>query len=174
VVSLAKNFFEHQAFFYMKTSWRKALLWFLPITIICFFVTRSAHSQSTVNSTNTRIVDKAIEIFNSQIDDLLAKGLLEHTRIVPNPKDAAVSGVSGVENIEWIPVRGNIDEKKGIVTFFWLVEPSGEIGFEGYNLEGDKELVEIVAEVVRDYRFKPNEGSRKYRLVTAKYIFPAR
>jgi hypothetical protein len=158
----------------MKSSWRTTLLWLMPIAIVGFFAARPAHSQSTVNSTNTRIVDKAIEIFNSQIDDLSSKGLLEHTRIVPNPKDAAVSGVSGIEDIEWIPVRGNIDEKKGIVTFFWLVEPSGEIGFEGYNLEGDKELGEIVAEVARDYRFKPIEGSRKYRLVTAKYIFPAR
>jgi hypothetical protein len=35
-------------------------------------------------------------------------------------------------------------------------------------------LVEIVAQAAKGYEFKPTEGSRKYRFVTAKYEFPAR
>ncbi len=97
------------------------------------------------------------------------------TRIVPNPKNADISHTSQkIEDVEWIPARENADGKKGIVTFMWLVDPSGKVVNQWYKIEGDRELIEIVIQAARDYRFKPNEDSRKYRFVTAKYIFPAR
>ena len=131
--------------------------------------------QSSIPS-NIKQIDSIRSIYtNARITDLLTQELLEQTKIVPNPKEANVSRISGgIEDIEWIPARGNVAGKKGIVTFLWLVDPTGKIEFQGYTLEGDRDLVEIVAQAAKDYRFKPTEGSRKYRFVTAKYEFPAR
>jgi len=132
-------------------------------------------SQSSIPS-NVKQIESIRSIYtNARITDLLTQDLLEQTRIVPNPKDAVVSRISGgIEDLEWIPVKGNVYGKRGTVTFLWLVDPSGKVEFQGYTLEGDRELVEIVAQSARDYRFKANEGSRKYRFVTAKYEFPSK
>jgi hypothetical protein len=132
-------------------------------------------NQSSIPS-NVKQIDSIRSIYtNARITDLLTQELLDQTKIVPNPKEANVSRISGgIEDIEWIPARGNVAGKKGIVTFLWLVDPNGKIEFQGYTLEGDRDLVEIVAQAAKDYRFKPTEGSRKYRFVTAKYEFPTR
>ncbi len=131
--------------------------------------------QSSIPS-NVKQIESIRSIYtNARITDLLTQELLDQTKIVPNPKEANVSRISGgIEDIEWIPARGNVAGKKGIVTFLWLVDPNGKIEFQGYTLEGDRDLVEIVAQSAKDYQFKPTEGSRKYRFVTAKYEFPVR
>jgi hypothetical protein len=132
-------------------------------------------SQSSIPS-NLKQIDSIRSIYtNSRITDLLTQDLLERTIIVPNPREANVSRISeGIEDLEWIPARGNVSGKRGSVTFVWLVDPNGKIEFQGYTLEGDRDLVEIVAQAAKDYRFKPTEGSRKYRFVRAKYDFPSR
>ena len=83
----------------MKTSWRNALLWLLPIAIAGFFVTRSAHSRPTANIDQPIDAPESMDIRsiylrNSRITDLLARDLLEITRIAPNHKDAVVSHTS--------------------------------------------------------------------------------
>jgi len=131
--------------------------------------------QSSIPS-NVRQIESIRSIYtNARITDLLTQDLLEQTRIVPNPKEAVVSRISGgIEDLEWIPARGNVYGKRGVVTFLWLVDPNGKVEFQGYTLEGDRDLVEIVAQSAKDYRFKPNERSPKYRFVTAKYEFPSK
>jgi hypothetical protein len=164
----------------MKILWEKVSVWLLSIAMVGFFVTRPAHSRPTANIDQPIDAPESMDIrgvylLSNQITDLIERDQLEITRIIPNYKDAAVSGLSQrIEDVKWIPARGNADGKKGIVKVAWLVDPSGKIEFLMYTTEGDRELGEIVIQVARDYRFKPNERSRKYRFVTARYIFPAR
>ena len=163
----------------MKISWGKVSLWLLSIVMVGFFADHPAHSRPTANIDQPIDAPESMDIRgvylpNSRITDLVARDLLETTRIIPNHKDAVSHTSQKIEDVEWIPARGNADGKKGIVKVAWLVDPSGKIESLMYTLEGDRELGEIVIQVARDYRFKPNERSRKYRLVTAKYIFPAR
>jgi hypothetical protein len=163
----------------MKISWIKLAVRLLPIAMIGFFAHHPAHSRPTANIDQPIHSIESMDIrgifINPRLIDLMYQDLLEITRIYPNHKDAVLSRTSQrIEDVEWIPARGNADGKKGIVTFAWLVDPSGQVENQWYTREGDRELGEIVIQVVRDYRFKPNEKSGKYRLVTARYIFPVR
>lgn len=126
---------------------------------------------------------KLIENINSfyvndpRITDLRDQSLLENTRIVRDPKNVNISRISErIEDLEWIPPRGNFSGKRGSVTVTWVVAPDGTVEkpYPMYTVEGDVDLVEIVAQAAKEYRFKPNEGSSKYRFVRAKYDFPAR
>ena len=163
----------------MKISWIKLAVRLLPIAMISFFADHPAQSRPTANIDQPIYAPESMDIRsiylrNSRITDLVARDLLETTRIIPNHKDAVSHTSQRIEDVEWIPARGNADGKKGIVTVAWIVDPSGKVESLMYTLEGDRELGEIVVQAARDYRFKPNERSRKYRFVTAKYIFPAR
>ena len=113
------------------------------------------------------------EIYNDdRVTYLLSQELLENTKIVPNPK-TAVEGLK-IEDVDWIPPKGDFSGKSGTVIYVWLVAPNGKVEFQRYTIQGDKELVKIVADAAKGYQFKPNERSSKYRFVTAKYEFPVK
>jgi hypothetical protein len=56
------------------------------------------------------------------------------------------------------------------------VAPDGKVTkkFLEFKKTVDPELVNIVRETVKDYKFQPiaNPQSGRYRLVVAKYVFP--
>jgi len=107
--------------------------------------------------------------------DILSKGQIDRTRIAA--KDVLINADTREKGIEWIPPKvTNIAGKSGTVTYAWLVAPDGKVTKKFLEFEKTvaPELVNIVRETVKDYKFQPiaYPQSVRYRLVLAKYIFP--
>ena len=107
--------------------------------------------------------------------DILSKGQIDRTRIAA--KDVLINADTREKGIEWIPPKvTSVAGKSGTVTYAWLVAPDGKVTkkFLEFKKTVDPELVNIVRETVKDYKFQPisNPQSGRYRLVLAKYIFP--
>lgn len=122
-------------------------------------------------------------ITDKRIRNLRDKNLLKETLIapeealIPNPELYRERGVA------WIPPKvTNVQGKRGTIIYYWIISPYGEIQLAGYAngnkdlTDLDSDLVNIVLETVKGYKFQPidNPQSGVYRLVTAKYVFPYR
>lgn len=128
-------------------------------------------------SNDEKIIDFAsFMLTDPDILKLRQQGLLKETQIaskdvlIPYPDERREKGV------DWIPAKAtNLSGKSGTVTYAWLVAPDGKVEkkFVEFKNTIDTELVNIVRETVKDYKFKPidNPQSGKYRLVSAKYVF---
>ena len=107
--------------------------------------------------------------------DILSKGQIDRTRIAA--KGVTINADTREKGIEWIPPKSNnVAGKSGTVTYAWLVAPDGKVTkkYLEFKKTVDSELVDIVRETVKDYKFQPiaNPQSGRYRLVVAKYVFP--
>ncbi|MDX2254344.1 MAG: hypothetical protein NW214_02405 [Pseudanabaenaceae cyanobacterium bins.39] len=116
-----------------------------------------------------------------RIKNLIDKNLLITTQIappealIPNPEQTREKGVV------WIPPKvKDVGGRRGVILYYWIVAPSGEVQLAGYTsgdrelVDADQELVNVVLETVKDYRFQPIADPQTgiYRLVTARYAFP--
>jgi hypothetical protein len=130
---------------------------------------KTGNDEKIIDFTSFMLTDPDILKFRQQ-------GLLKETQIaakdvlIPYPDERREKGV------DWIPAKAtNISGKSGTVTYAWLVAPDGKVEkkFVEFKNTVDQELVNIVRETVKDYKFKPidNPQSGKYRLVSAKYVF---
>jgi outer membrane biosynthesis protein TonB len=137
--------------------------------------TISASSANT--DRNEKEIDNMSSLYSTdkQIIDLVSKNLIRATQIAPSDALIPYPDLNREKGVTWIPAKvTNVSEKKGSVTFMWLVDPNGEVQTRFLKSSGIKELDDIARETVKDYKFKPIEdpASGKYRLVTARYDFP--
>lgn len=123
----------------------------------------------------------ALVATDKRIKNLIDKNLLITTQIAPPEALIANPEQNREKGVAWIPPKAaNLDGKKGTIVCYWIVAPSGEIQLAGYTsgdrelVDADREMVEIVLETVKGYRFQPIENPQTgiYRFVTAKYVFP--
>ena len=139
----------------------------------------NAPTNASISVTGTQILsflatDKRIQ---NLIDNnrLITTQIAPEEALIPNPEQSREKGVA------WIPPKvKNIAGKRGVILYYWIVAPSGEIQLAGYTsgdrelVDADQELVNIVLDTVKEYRFQPVVESKAgmYRLVTARYSFP--
>jgi hypothetical protein len=143
-------------------------------------------SNNTPANTNTPIPITGTQILSFLATDKRIQSLIDNNRLIttqiapeealiPNPEQSREKGVS------WIPPKvKNIAGKRGVILYYWIVAPSGEIQLAGYTsgdrelVDADQELVNIVLDTVKQYEFQPIAESKAgmYRLVTARYSFP--
>ncbi|MBD2178748.1 hypothetical protein H6F42_17655 [Pseudanabaena sp. FACHB-1998] len=120
---------------------------------------------------------------DKRIRNLRDRNLLKETLLAP--EDALISNpeLYREKGVAWIPPKvTNVKGKTGTIIYYWIVSPYGEIQLAGYAngnkdlVDLDSELVNIVLDTVKDYKFQPIDNPQNgiYRLVTAKYVFPYR
>ena len=144
------------------------------------------NNSPSANTTNTPIPVTGTQILSFLATDRRIQNLIDNNRLIttqiapeealiPNPEQSREKGVA------WIPPKvKNVAGKRGVILYYWIVAPSGEIQLAGYTsgdrelVDADQELVNIVLDTVKDYRFQPVVESKAgmYRLVTARYTFP--
>ncbi len=146
--------------------------------------TASNNPPDTTTSTPIPVTGTQILSFlatDKRIQNLIDNNRLITTQIapeealIPNPEQSREKGVA------WIPPKvKNIAGKRGVILYYWIVAPNGEIQLAGYTsgdrelVDADQDLVNIVLDTVKEYRFQPVIESKAgmYRLVTARYTFP--
>ncbi|PZU96729.1 MAG: hypothetical protein DCE90_08760 [Pseudanabaena sp.] len=118
---------------------------------------------------------------DKRIKNLIDKNLLITTQIAPPETLIANPEQNREKGVAWIPPkRTDLNGKKGIIVCYWIVAPNGEIQLAGYTsgdrelVDADREMVEVVLETIKGYRFQPLENPQTgiYRFVTARYVFP--
>jgi len=123
----------------------------------------------------------ALVATDKRIKNLIDRNLLVTTQIAPPEALIANPEQNREKGVEWIPPKiTNLKGKKGTIVCYWIVAPNGEIQLAGYTsgdrelADADREMVDIVLETVKQYRFQPIENPQTgiYRFVTAKYVFP--
>lgn len=132
-----------------------------------------ATNLATTGQDETVSTDLTTSMFTDP--DILSKGQIDRTRIAA--KEVTINVDTREKGIEWIPPKvTTVAGKSGTVTYAWLVAPDGKVTkkFLEFKKTVDPELVNIVRETVKDYKFQPiaNPQSGRYRLVVAKYVFP--
>ena len=137
-------------------------------------------SQSSIPPDVRQKNETVLDLMTSdpEVSGLDKTGMLDYSRIVPNPKDVVSSQLlrETIEPVPWIRPEGNITAKRGTVIANWILYPNGKIKKYWISMEGgDNDLLEIVAQAAKGYVFKPNEKNPdSYRLVRARYEFPAK
>ncbi|OIP71932.1 MAG: hypothetical protein AUK48_11875 [Oscillatoriales cyanobacterium CG2_30_44_21] len=123
----------------------------------------------------------ALVATDKRIKNLIDKNLLITTQIAPPETLIANPDQNREKGVAWIPAKTtNLNGKKGTIVCYWIVSPSGEIQLAGYTsgdrelVDADREMVEVVLETAKGYRFQPidNPQSGIYRFVVARYVFP--
>lgn len=105
---------------------------------------------------------------------LITTQIAPEEALIPNPEQSREKGVA------WIPPKvKNIAGKRGAIVYYWLVAPDGQVIYADHTsgdreVDADQELVNIVLDTVKEYRFQPITESKAgmYRLVTVRYTFP--
>lgn len=141
----------------------------------------TSNAKTTSNVSKSIVLDKdekasndlTIALFTDP--DVLAKGQVART-LIP-PVGITINEDKREKGVDWIPPKvAKVAGKSGTVTYAWLVAPDGTVTKKFVELKKTvaPELVEIVRETVKGYKFKPlaNPQSGKYRLISTQYIFP--
>ncbi len=102
------------------------------------------------------------------------QGKLKDTVIAPKDKLISFSDEKREKGVEWIPPKTTkVTGKSGTITYAWLLEPDGKITKTFVEEGADQDLLKIVKETVKEYKFKPidNLASGKRRFVYVQYVF---
>lgn len=102
------------------------------------------------------------------------QGNLKDTVIAPRDKLISFSDEKREKGVEWIPPKTTkVAGKRGTITYAWLLEPDGKIAKTFVEASADQDLLKIVKETVKEYKFKPidNPTSGKRRFVYVQYVF---
>ncbi|MCA6587243.1 MAG: hypothetical protein ACK5EU_06825 [Pseudanabaena sp.] len=132
-------------------------------------------SQETTRFPEKQFKDVATLMFSDpDIIEYRKQGILKDTVIAPKDKLISLSDEKREKGVEWIPPKTTkVEGKRGTITYAWLLEPDGKIAKTFVEASADQDLLKIVKETVKEYKFKPidNLTSGKRRFVYVQYVF---
>jgi len=132
-------------------------------------------SPATTNFPEKQFKDVATLMFSDpDIIEYRKQGILKDTVIAPKDKLISLSDEKREKGVEWIPPKTTkVAGKRGTITYAWLLEPDGKIAKTFVEASADQDLLKIVKETVKEYKFKPidNPTSGKRRFVYVQYVF---